>query len=276
MDRLATEKIRVEGVTKSFSTPGGESIQSVERADLVVAEGELLVILGPSGCGKSTLLRIVAGLESATSGQVYIDGVRVTGPGRDRGMVFQSYTSFPWRTVEDNIGFGLELHGVAKGEKQATINHYLEVTGLDHFRHRYPKDLSGGMRQRVAIARTLANAPQVLLMDEPFGALDAQTRWQMQELLLEIWSETRTTVLFVTHDVEEALYLADRIYISTARPSRRLRELEVPFGRPRATNLKSSEAFTHLEQEILSAIRHEAMAARSASSLAQPDRGPKP
>ena len=201
-------KINVDNVTKTFRGPGGKSVEAVAWADFIVRRGEFLVILGPSGCGKSTLLRIVAGLEEATSGNVYVDGVRVEKPGADRGMVFQSYTSFPWLTVEKNIEFGLRLRCAATGDRREAVEHYLAATGLTEFRSTYPKDLSGGMQQRVAIARTMANAPEVLLMDEPFGALDAQTRWEMQELLLKVWSETEITVLFVTHDVEEAVFLA--------------------------------------------------------------------
>jgi NitT/TauT family transport system ATP-binding protein len=248
-------KIKVDNVTKTFPGPNGQSVCAVQSADFAVGEGEFLVILGPSGCGKSTILRIVAGLEKPTTGNVYIDAIRVDGPGRDRGMVFQSYTSFPWLTVEKNIEFGLQLRGVPESERRDVVDHYLRATDLIAFRDKYPKELSGGMKQRVAIARTLANNPEVLLMDEPFGALDAETRWRMQELLLNVWSQTRVTVIFVTHDIEEALFLADRIYVSTARPSQRKDEVAVPFGRPRALATKTLPEFGRLEIQIAGLIR---------------------
>lgn len=248
-------KIKVDNVTKIYPGPNDQSVAAVQSADFVVRNGEFLVILGPSGCGKSTLLRIVAGLEQPTDGNVYIDAIRVDGPGRDRGMVFQSYTSFPWLTVEKNIEFGLRLREEPGAKRREVVERYLRATGLLAFRNKYPKELSGGMKQRVAIARTMANEPEVLLMDEPFGALDAETRWRMQELLSNVWSETRVTVVFVTHDIEEALFLADRIYVSTARPSRLKKEIVVPFGRPRTIATKTLPEFSQLEVEIASLIR---------------------
>jgi NitT/TauT family transport system ATP-binding protein len=252
-------KIKVDNITKTYPGPNGESVAAVKSADFVVREGEFLVILGPSGCGKSTLLRIVAGLEKPTTGNVYIDAIRVDRPGRDRGMVFQSYTSFPWLTVEKNIEFGLRLRGVLEPERRKIVNHYLRATDLVSFRDKYSKELSGGMKQRVAIARTMANHPEVLLMDEPFGALDAETRWRMQEFLLDVWSQERVTVLFVTHDIEEALFLADRIYVSTARPSQLKKEIVVPFGRPRTLATKTLPEFSHLVIEIASLIRNKGL-----------------
>jgi NitT/TauT family transport system ATP-binding protein len=248
-------KIRVDRLSKTYRAPGGEPVAAVREASFIVRAGEFLVILGPSGCGKSTMLRILAGLEQPTTGSVYVNALRVDGPGADRGMVFQSYTSFPWLTVEANIEFGLQLRGVAASERRAIVDHYLHATGLAAFHDKYPRDLSGGMKQRVALARTMANEPDVLLMDEPFGALDAETRWRMQELLLHVWSQTRVTIVFVTHDIEEALFLGDRIYVSTARPGRLRKEIEVPLPRPRTFSTKMAPEFSRLEMEIASLIR---------------------
>jgi NitT/TauT family transport system ATP-binding protein len=250
-------KIWVERVSKTYPRPNGEVVTAVARADLFVRTGEFLVILGPSGCGKTTLLRILAGLEEPTTGNVFVDGVSVTGPGNDRGMVFQAYTSFPWLTVAENIAFGLRLRGNDEKEREEVVNQYLDVTGLLDSRDKYPKELSGGMKQRVAIARTLATKPQVLLMDEPFGALDAEARWRMHELLLEIWAKTRVTVVFVTHDIEEALFLADTVYVSTARPSRQKELLRVPLERPRTLATKGLQEFIELEMDIARMIRAE-------------------
>src|SRR4051794_34260936 len=215
-------KIVVKDVSRIFYSPSGEKIEALKDVNLEVEDafsaagrdiGEFRVLLGPSGCGKSTLLRMIAGLDKPSSGQVLVNGQPVTGPGKDRGMVFQKYTSFPWLTVAENIEYGMKINGVADAERRKTVDHLLEAVGLTGFAKVYPHTLSGGMQQRVAIARTLALRPQVVLMDEPFGALDAQTRTDMQDLLLRIWDESASTVLFVTHDVDEAIYLADRIYI---------------------------------------------------------------
>jgi NitT/TauT family transport system ATP-binding protein/sulfonate transport system ATP-binding protein len=249
-------KVNVNNVTKIYRAPDGRQVEAVASADFVVNTGEFLVLLGPSGCGKSTILRIVAGLEKPTTGQVYVNALRVDEPGPDRGLVFQSYTSFPWLTVSENIAFGLRLRGVEDKARRRSVDRYLQATGLQDFCDRYPEELSGGMKQRVAIARTLANEPEVLLMDEPFGALDAETRWQMQELLLRVWRETGLTVLFVTHDIEEALFLADRIYVSTARPSSLRKELTLPFGRPRTPETKIQPEFGRLVLEIAALIRN--------------------
>ncbi|MEM7048365.1 MAG: ABC transporter ATP-binding protein [Acidobacteriota bacterium] len=254
-----TPKVQVESLVKTYREVNAEPVVAVAEASFQVAEAEFFVLLGPSGCGKSTILRMVSGLELPSAGQVLVDGRAVDGPGRDRGLVFQAYTSFPWLTVEENVGFGLELRGVKVEEQQRVVAHFLEVTGLAEFRHAYPKELSGGMKQRVAIARTMANSPDILLMDEPFGALDVETRWQMQELLLEVWRETRTTVLFVTHDIEEAIFLGDRIYISTARPSRCCDVVDVPFGRPRPSAIKTSVPFRQLEGKIHGLFRNQAL-----------------
>ena len=256
-------KISVRNVSRQFVNATGETFEalkgiSFEIEDLVEGGrdvGEFRVILGPSGCGKSTLLRIIAGLDMPTAGEVYEHGRKITGPGRDRGMVFQKYTSFPWLTVEENIAYGLHLERAPADRARDTVRQLIEAVGLSGFERAYPDTLSGGMQQRVAIARTLAVRPEVILMDEPFGALDAQTRSDMQTLLLEIWQASASTVLFVTHDVEEALYLADRIFIFSARPGTIVQDLGVPFGRPRHPEMKQSDQFHELQAEILGRLR---------------------
>ena len=204
----------------------------------------------PSGCGKSTLLHIVGGLVPQTSGHVYLDGAEVSDAGAERGMVFQGYTLFPWLSVHKNVQFGPKMRGLSKAERNAQADHFLHAVGLDGFRDHFPKQLSGGMRQRVAIARALANNPRILLMDEPFGALDAQTRTIMQELLLDIRAKERTTTLFITHDIDEAVFLSDRIFVMTARPGRFLAEIPVPFGPTRPDTLRNSPEFFALRTQI--------------------------
>ena len=226
-------KLEVDRVSKRFPADTGEGTEALREISLNVAEGEFVCLLGPSGCGKTTLLRIIAGLETPSEGEVRVDGVPVTGPTPRLGMIFQDYSLYPWRRVLDNIAFGLELAGVEKGERLARAREYLDLVGLDGFADAYPYELSGGMRQRVAVARALATDPAVVLMDEPFGALDAQTRNAMQRELLEIWTKTRKTVLFVTHSVDEAVFLADRIVVLSARPGRIREIVEVPEPRPR-------------------------------------------
>ena len=203
--------LSVRGVSRSFaSTSGGTPTVALQATDLAVAENDFITILGPSGCGKSTLLRIVAGLDKQTSGEVLLEGQRIAGPGAERGMVFQSYTLFPWLTVRDNVCFGLRERGLPRAQQLEVAGEFLAKVGLRGFENHYPKQLSGGMQQRVAIARALANGPRMLLMDEPFGALDNQTRALMQELLLSIWELHKKTVLFVTHDIDEAIFMANR------------------------------------------------------------------
>jgi len=257
-------KVSLRKVSRSFLSPQGETIRALYDVNLDVEDaistdgrdvGEFRVLLGPSGCGKSTILRIIAGLDQPDSGEVLVNGKPVTGPGRDRGMVFQKYTSFPWLTVAENIGYGMKINGVPEEERRKTVDHLLEAVGLTGFAKVYPNTLSGGMQQRVAIARTLALRPQVILMDEPFGALDAQTRTDMQELLLRIWDETASTVLFVTHDVDEAIYLADRIYIMCAGPGTIIEDLPVPFARPRDPSVKQTKEFHDMQQHVLSSLR---------------------
>jgi NitT/TauT family transport system ATP-binding protein len=257
-------KVSLQNVNRSFASPRGERIQAVQDVNLEVEDafspegrdvGEFRVLLGPSGCGKSTLLRMIAGLDRPDSGQIMVNGKQVEGPGRDRGMVFQKYTSFPWLTVADNIAYGMKINGVAAEERSKTVARLVEAVGLSGFEKVYPDTLSGGMQQRVAIARTLAVRPQVILMDEPFGALDAQTRTDMQHLLLHIWDETACTVLFVTHDVEEAIYLADRIFILSSRPGTIVEDVPVPFGRPRDPAVKQKQEFHELQDYVLACLR---------------------
>ncbi len=220
------------GLSKTFRSDGRE-IAAVREFTLEVGSGEFVCLLGPSGCGKSTFLNIVAGFIPATAGTLSLDGRAVSRPGPDRGVVFQEHALFPWLTVEDNIAFGLRMRGVGRGERQAVVRRYTDLVGLTGFEKSFPKDLSGGMRQRVAIARALANDPKMLLMDEPFGALDAQMRRLLQDELLRIWQDTRKTVLFVTHSIDEALRLADRVVVMTARPGSVREVVPVTSSRPR-------------------------------------------
>jgi len=253
-------KLQIQNLSKVYRS-GDHEVVAIDEINLAVRNKEFATILGPSGCGKSTLLRIVAGLMKPTRGVVRLDGAAISGPGRDRGMVFQSYTLFPWLTVMENIQFGLGLSGVAKAEQEQIAGEFVEKVGLRGFESAYPKALSGGMKQRVAIARALATNPAVLLLDEPFGALDAQTRALMQEFLTQMWEDLHKTILFVTHDVEEAIFLSDRVFVMTARPGRTKAEIEIPLDRPRSYELKATETFLKLKREALSLIREEAIKA---------------
>ena len=257
-------KIVLRNVARSFVSPTGERFQAIHDINFEVEDayasdgrdiGEFRVLLGPSGCGKSTILRLIAGLDHPDSGDVIVNGAPVGEPGRDRGMVFQKYTSFPWLTVAQNIEYGMKINGVPKPERDATVARLIQEVGLAGFEKSYPDTLSGGMQQRVAIARTLAVRPAVILMDEPFGALDAQTRGDMQELLMRIWDESASTILFVTHDVDEAIYLADRIYVLCARPGTIVEDVPVPFGRPRDPSMKQEPLFHELQQNVLASLR---------------------
>jgi NitT/TauT family transport system ATP-binding protein len=238
--------IRVDAVSKTFET-GGRLVTALQDIHLDIPRGQFTCLLGPSGCGKSTLLNAVAGFSLPSSGTIEVDGRNVTGPGPDRGMVFQEYALFPWMTVEDNIAFGLHVKGMSKPEIRERVGGLLHMLSLFEFRQRFPKDLSGGMRQRVAIARVLALDSPIMLMDEPFGALDALTRRNLQDELLRIWSELKKTILFVTHSIEEAIYLADRIVVMTYRPGTIKRDL--PVGLPRLRDPSSLE-FNALKREL--------------------------
>ncbi|MGD1060064.1 MAG: ABC transporter ATP-binding protein [Methanomassiliicoccales archaeon] len=231
-----------------------EGLIAIDDFNLEVEEGEFICILGPSGCGKTTLLRIVAGLDHQTSGEILLNGDEIAGPGSDRGMVFQEFGLFPWRTVRKNVEFGLELRKVPSEQRRTISSKYIELVGLKGFEDAHPYALSGGMKQRVGIARALANDPALLLMDEPFGALDAQTRNTMQKELLRIWKETKKTVLFVTHSVDEACYLADRIVVMTARPGTIKGVFPIPFPRPRD---RASVEFATLRKTILEELEKE-------------------
>jgi NitT/TauT family transport system ATP-binding protein len=252
-------RLTLERLTMRYRTRRGEVITALEDVSFEVEDQEFAVLVGTSGCGKSTILRLVAGLVPPSSGRVLLDGRPVTDPGADRGMVFQSYTLFPWLTVKRNVEFGPRLRGLPAGERETLARRYIGQVGLRGFEHVYPRELSGGMMQRVAIARALANDPAVLLMDEPFGALDAQTRTLMGELLLRVWGEAAKTVLFVTHDIEEALFLADRVLVMTARPGRIREEIPVPLPRPRTVDQLTSEAFVTLKRRVMQLIREEAL-----------------
>lgn len=251
-------KLRARDVRKVFRTKGQETV-ALDGLSLEVRSGELVTIVGTSGCGKSTFLRLVAGLEQVTSGVIEVDGQPVQGPGPDRGMVFQSYTLFPWLSALDNIKFVLRKQKMPEQERDEIARHYLNLVGLSGFEKAYPSQLSGGMKQRVAIARALAYNPAILLMDEPFGALDAQTRQLMQELLLKVWAESQTTILFITHDVDEAIFLADRVYVMTARPGRIKREIDITLSRPRDYEVELSEEFLTFKREIGHLIREESL-----------------
>lgn len=254
----APPKLRVQNLSVTYIDRKGDRTEAVRDVSFDVYDkpdaGEVIVFLGPSGCGKSTILKAVAGLLAPTEGAVLVDGKVVDDVGRDRGMVFQAYTSFGWLTVRQNVEYGLKLQGVGKSERRKVSDKILQSVGLAEFAGRYPKDLSGGMKQRVAIARTLVNNPRVVLMDEPFGALDPQTRWGMQSLLLDVSRAENNTILFVTHDVSEAVYLADTIYVLSSRPARILHQVDVPAFPVRDIALKSAPEFRAVEKKLLDLI----------------------
>ena len=257
-------QLRIEAVERSFpGIRGGAPTRALEPVRLDVVQNDFIAILGPSGCGKSTLLRIVAGLDFPSAGRVLLDGAEVRGPGADRGMVFQSYTLFPWLTVAENIGFGLRERGVAEAERRRVAAEWMEKVGLTGFANHFPRMLSGGMQQRTALARALANDPKILLLDEPFGALDHQTRSLMQEMLLGIWEAARKTVLLVTHDIEEAIFMASRVVVMTARPGRIKSVVDIPFAHPRPYTLKTTPEFAALKARLTEDIREETRRAAS-------------
>jgi NitT/TauT family transport system ATP-binding protein len=245
-------KLAIRDLSKVFITGKGEEVPALERIDLTVGDEEFVCILGPSGCGKTTLLRIIAGLDTPTTGSILVDGEALDGPSRLMAMIFQEYSLFPWRTVLENVAFGLEVLGKTREDRLAMARKYLELVGLAPFEKNFPYELSGGMRQRVAVARALAIEPAALLMDEPFGALDAQTRNLMQTELQEIWRKTRKTILFVTHSVDEAVYLADRIVVLTQRPGR-IREI-VPVKKCPRPRDRTCGDFVDIRRHVLDLI----------------------
>ncbi|MNM85463.1 Aliphatic sulfonates import ATP-binding protein SsuB [compost metagenome] len=253
--------LSIQQVSRTFTNPRGGQTQALLPVDFEVRDNDFVTILGPSGCGKSTLLRIVAGLDTPSTGRVLLDGQPVSDPGADRGMVFQSYTLFPWLTIEQNVRFGLRERGMSAAQQKERSDFFIQRVGLRGFEHHYPKQLSGGMQQRTAIARALANDPKILLLDEPFGALDNQTRVLMQELLLGIWEASRKTVLFVTHDIDEAIFMANRVAVFSARPGRIKSDIAVDFPHPRHYTIKTSPEFSALKARLTEEIRAEAIAA---------------
>lgn len=246
---VASSKIRAEHIDKVYKT-GKKSVAAIEDVSIDIQDNDFVCIVGPSGCGKSTLLRMLAGLDFPSAGDIIVNDRKVTGPGPDRGMVFQTYTLFPWMNVEDNIKFGLKIKKLPKAEQQEIADRYLKIIGLEKFAQSYSKELSGGMKQRVAIARALANQPEVLLMDEPFGALDPHTKSMMQLLMREIWVKEHPTVVFITHDIDEAVFLADKIYVMSARPGKMIKRVNVYLPHKRTLDLKDSPEFIKIRKGI--------------------------
>ncbi len=244
-------RVRVESVSKRYATQGGD-VQALRDVSFDVTPGEFVVVVGPSGSGKTTLFRVIAGLEDPTDGAVYLDGERVEGPGPNMGIVFQEYHLFPWLTARENVAFGLKKRNIAEDEREPRVRELLELVGLEDSTDAYPKELSGGMKQRVGIARALAVDPDLLLMDEPFGAVDAQTRGVLQDELLDLWEHTGKTVLFVTHDVEEAVRLADRVVVMDTEPGAVREVVDVDLGRPRS---RSDAGFAEHYERVLDLIR---------------------
>ena len=243
--------LRAVGVHKVYG-----AVEAIQHLDVEVATGEFLCILGPTGCGKSTFLNLVAGFEAPTQGEVLLSGKPIERPGPEREMVFQEHGLYPWLTVEGNVEFGPRIRGGGRQERRQLARNFLDLVGLTGFECHYPDQLSGGMKQRAALARTLINEPQVLLMDEPFGALDAITRTQMQQLLLSIWSKTQATVIFVTHDVDEAILLGDRVLVMTPRPGRVAAEFEISLPRPRAYEVTTTDAFVAIKRQLLQVLKN--------------------
>ncbi|NQV55910.1 MAG: ABC transporter ATP-binding protein [Rhodospirillales bacterium] len=254
---MAVEYIEAKNVNLTFTPPNRAPVTALHDFDISVGEGEFVSIVGPSGCGKSTFLNVLLGLIQPNSGEMAIKGNRVSGPGQDRAMVFQEFGLLPWRTVEDNVGLALELRGVRKKERLIVVGKFIEMVGLVGFERHYPHELSGGMKQRVGIARALVSDPDVLLMDEPFAALDAQTRDIMQAELLRIWQEAKKTVLFVTHQIEEAVYLSDRVIVMTKRPGRTKTIIDIPLPRPRDYEMRVTPEFNKLKLSIWNELKDE-------------------
>jgi len=259
-DRTAKGHIELRRLSMVFGS-GHRRVQAVDEVSLYVAPGEFVSIIGPSGCGKSTLLNVVAGFTQPTEGDALLDGELIDGPGADRGVVFQQYSLFPWMSVRKNVEFGLRMQGVSPSKRETTARTLLGLAGLLAFENHFPDQLSGGMKQRVGIVRALATSPQVMLMDEPFGALDSQTRVVMQQILTNMWQRFRLSVLFITHDIEEAIFLSDRVYVMTARPGRIKAEIEIALPRPRNAEMMSSIEFTQILHKLRNLIREESLAA---------------
>ena len=253
MSTISYGNIEIDGVHIHLGQ-GAKAFEAVQDVSLSVRPGEFVCLLGPSGCGKSTLLGALAGHLLPSSGSISVDGDRVGGPHPERGLVFQQHTLFPWKKVLANVAFGLKMKGVGKAEREAQARELIKLVGLEGFENHYPAQLSGGMKQRVEIARVLINRPRVMLMDEPFGALDAQTRLMMQELLLDVWDKVKTTIVFITHDIEEALFLADRILVMSPRPGRIVEEMQLDFARPRNSELVTTPEFTLLTRHCLALL----------------------
>jgi len=248
--------LEARGVRKTY-TRNGKALDIVDVAEFSAREGEFITLIGPSGCGKSTFLHILGGFIQAEAGSIRVYGREVSGPGPDRGMMFQEFALFPWKTVAGNVAWGLEAQGFEKKNIEDIVREHLEMVGLSDFRHHYPAELSGGMKQRAALARVLAFDPKVLLMDEPFGALDSQTREEMQEELIRLWERTRKTIIFVTHDIEEAVFLGDRVVVLTARPARVLEEVKIDLPRPRSLEIKKSAQCHEYRNYIWDLVRSE-------------------
>ena len=246
--------ISLKNIEKTY--PTDPPVRALEQIDLEVKEGEFVALLGPSGCGKSTLLNLIASFEQPTSGELLVDGKFPKAPGPDRGVVFQEAALFPWLNVWDNVVFGPKTQGIPSSQYETIANEMIDIVGLSDFKRHLPVQLSGGMRQRVGIARILTLGSKILLMDEPFGALDAQTRLSMQELLLSVWQKLKPTIIFVTHDIDEAIFLADTICVMSARPGRIAQKIDVPLARPRSIDMTTGETFNSLKREILHQIRH--------------------
>jgi NitT/TauT family transport system ATP-binding protein len=256
-------KILIENVSKVFTTRQAGDLTALQGIDLEIGAGEFVSLVGPSGCGKSTLLDLLGGLQKPDTGRIVVDGIEVTGPGLDRGIVFQQYALFPWRTAIANITFGLEAKGIGRRERTESARYYLDLVGLAGFGDRYPHELSGGMKQRVAIARSLAFDPEVLLMDEPFAALDAQTRESLQDELLRIWEKTGKTIVFITHGIEEAVYLGQRVAVMTSRPGRIKQVIDIPIrDRTEHEDLRSDPEFVRYRHEVWSLLHDEVQKAQ--------------
>ena len=261
MNQRGMPLLEIQHVTKEFSRQG-RAVRALDGIDLRVNEGEFLTIVGPSGCGKTTLLHMLGGFVPVDQGAIRLDGKAIGGPGPDRGVIFQEYALFPWRTAHGNVVWPLEIKGVLKAERERIAERYLDLVHLQGFRDHYPAELSGGMKQRVALARVLVLDPRILLMDEPFGALDSQTRELMQEELLDIWGKTGKTVIFITHDIDEAIYLSDRVIVMTARPGKVKEDLRIDLPRPRNLEIKKSPEYASYRNRVWDLLHVEVIAAR--------------